>query len=111
MEIIASWFLYFIIYSVLGWAAETIYCSVPQKHFVERGFLRGPLCPIYGAGAVIILWALEPYINNIPTIFILGLILTSLLEYITSFLMEKFFICAGGIIPNIVLISTDGSAF
>ena len=91
MEIIASWFLYFIIYSVLGWAAETIYCSVPQKHFVERGFLRGPLCPIYGAGAVIILWALEPYINNIPTIFILGLILTSLLEYITSFLMEKLF--------------------
>ena len=91
MEIIASWFLYFIIYSVLGWAAETVYCSVPKGHFVERGFLRGPLCPIYGAGAVIILRALEPYINNIPAIFILGLILTSLLEYITSFLMEKIF--------------------
>ena len=91
MEIIASWFLYFIIYSVLGWMAETVYCSMPKGHFVERGFLRGPLCPIYGAGAVIILRALEPYINNIPVLFILGLILTSLLEYITSFLMEKIF--------------------
>ena len=91
MEIAASWFLYFIIYSVLGWMAETVYCSVPKGHFVERGFLRGPLCPIYGAGAVIILRALEPYIDNIPVLFILGLILTSLLEYITSFLMEKIF--------------------
>ncbi|MGM9566733.1 MAG: hypothetical protein ACI3W6_00950 [Clostridia bacterium] len=91
MEIIASWFLYFIIYSILGWAAETVYCSIPQKHFVERGFLRGPLCPIYGAGAVIILRSLEPYIDNIPALFILGLILTSILEYITSFLMEKLF--------------------
>lgn len=91
MEIAATWFLYFIIYSVFGWMAETVYCSVPKGHFVERGFLRGPLCPIYGAGAVIILRALEPYINNIPVLFILGLILTSLLEYITSFLMEKIF--------------------
>ena len=91
MEIAATWFLYFIIYSVLGWMAETVYCSVPKGHFVERGFLRGPLCPIYGAGAVIILRALEPYIDNIPVLFILGLILTSLLEYITSFLMEKIF--------------------
>ena len=91
MEIASSWFLYFIIYSVLGWMAETVYCSVPKGHFVERGFLRGPLCPIYGAGAVIILRALEPYIDNIPVLFILGLILTSLLEYITSFLMEKIF--------------------
>lgn len=91
MEIIASWFLYFIAYSVLGWVAETIYCSVPKGHFVERGFLRGPLCPIYGAGAIIILIALEPYVNNIPLIFILGMMLTSALEYITSVLMEKLF--------------------
>lgn len=91
MEMIAIWFLYFIIYSILGWAAETVYCSVPQGHFVERGFLRGPLCPIYGAGAVIILRTLEPYISNIPVIFILGLLLTSTLEYITSYLMEKIF--------------------
>ena len=90
MEIAATWFLYFIIYSVC-WMAETVYCSVPKGHFVERGFLRGPHCPIYGAGAVIILRALEPYIDNIPVLFILGLILTSLLEYITSFLMEKIF--------------------
>lgn len=91
MEIITTWFLYFIIYAVLGWAAETVYCSVPRGHFVERGFLRGPLCPIYGAGAVVILRALNPYIDNIFLTFILGMLLTSALEYITGFLMEKIF--------------------
>lgn len=90
MHLFSLWFLYFIIYSVLGWIAETLYCSIPERHFVERGFLRGPLCPIYGTGAVILLLVLEP-VKNLIAIFLLGFLLTSALEYVTSYAMEKIF--------------------
>lgn len=90
-ESISVLFLYLIIYSFLGWLIETIYCSVPAGHFVERGFLNGPICPIYGFGALFILSVLYPYTNNIFAVFILGMISTSALEYFTSFLMEKLF--------------------
>ncbi len=84
-------FLYLMIYSFLGWLIETIYCSVLNGHFVERGFLNGPLCPIYGFGSLFIFSVLDPYINNIFVVFILGMISTSALEYITSYAMEKLF--------------------
>ena len=87
----STWFLYFIVYSILGWMAETVYCSVPQKHFVERGFMSGPYCPIYGFGAVIVLAILEPYFNFPLYIFLLGMAATTILEYLTSFIMEKLF--------------------
>ena len=48
-------FLYFIIYSVLGWCMETIYCSVAERRLVPRGFLYGPLCPIYGVGVLMMI--------------------------------------------------------
>ena len=48
-------FLYFIIYSFLGWAMETTYCSIGARHFVARGFLYGPICPIYGVGVVMMI--------------------------------------------------------
>ncbi|MEG1478432.1 MAG: putative ABC transporter permease [Clostridiales bacterium] len=85
------WFLYFFIYSVLGWVTETIYCSLGQRKLVERGFLNGPYCPIYGFGAIIILATLTPYFNNPGLIFIFGVLLTSILEYITGYIMEKLF--------------------
>ncbi|MEE0777298.1 MAG: hypothetical protein U0M15_09615 [Bacillota bacterium] len=91
MEIAVQWFLYFFIYAVLGWVAETVYCSVFQHRFMERGFLNGPYCPIYGFGAIVILIALEPCLNHPAAIFLLGMLLTSLLEYITSVIMEKLF--------------------
>lgn len=84
-------FLYLMIYSFLGWLIETIYCSVLNGHFMERGFLNGPLCPIYGFGSLFIFSVLDPYINNIFVVFILGMISTSALEYITSYAMEKLF--------------------
>lgn len=87
----ATWFLYFIIYSILGWAAETLYCSVPQKHFAERGFLIGPYCPIYGFGALLVLAILEPFFSSPPLIFLLGMLATTILEYITSVVMERLF--------------------
>ena len=90
-EILALWFMYFMVYSILGWAVETVYCSAIQRKIVERGFLNGPYCPIYGVGAVIVLLVLDPYINQPGLIFILGLILTTILEYLVSVIMEKLF--------------------
>lgn len=84
-------FLYLVIYSFLGWLLETLYCSIPKGHFVERGFLNGPYCPIYGFGALFILLILNPYVDNIFAAFVLGTLLTSILEYLTGYIMEKLF--------------------
>ncbi|WZU00163.1 putative ABC transporter permease [Erysipelothrix sp. D19-032] len=84
-------FIYWIIYSFIGWILETVYCSILSGKFEERGFLNGPLVPIYGFGAMIILATLLPYAFNPVLVFLLGLILTSSLEYLTSYIMEKAF--------------------
>lgn len=84
-------FIYWVIYAFLGWIVETLYVSIPQKKFVERGFLFGPIIPIYAFGALIILYFLKPFSAHPLFIFTLGTILTSVLEYITSFVMEKIF--------------------
>ena len=76
--------LLFFIYSFLGWVCETIYCSVGSRHFVNRGFLNGPLCPVYGFGALIVVFAMQPFSKNIVLTFLAGMILTSALEYITG---------------------------
>ena len=84
-------FLTFIIYAFFGWCCECIYCSIPAKKLINRGFLTGPICPVYGFGAVIVFQALRPLGSNIFLTFFGGLLLTSTLEYITSFLLEKLF--------------------
>lgn len=91
MEITLAHFLYFIIYSFFGWVCECMYCSLPAKKFINRGFLRGPYCPIYGCGAVCIILLLEPYTGNALLVFCLGVVITSALEYITSWAMEALF--------------------
>ncbi|MBC8578365.1 putative ABC transporter permease [Zhenhengia yiwuensis] len=83
--------LYFAIYSILGWSCEVIYCSLPAKHFINHGFLNGPYCPVYGIGALIVLYLLEPYKASPFLVLLLGIFLTSLLEYITSYMLEKAF--------------------
>ena len=84
-------FLSFLAYSFLGWVCETIYCSIGQKKFVNRGFLTGPLCPVYGFGAMSVLLFLRPIGNNVVVLFLAGMVLTSVIEYITSYLLEKLF--------------------
>lgn len=83
--------LYFTIYSFLGWLSETIYCFIIDKKFTYRGFLYGPVCPIYGFGAIIVLVALDGVKDNILFVFLGGMILASILEYITSYVLEKLF--------------------
>lgn len=78
-------------YSFLGWACETVYCSIGKRKFVNRGFLNGPLCPVYGFGALAVLYFLRPVSDNIPLLFVSGMVLTSVIEYITGYLLEKLF--------------------
>lgn len=81
----------FILYSIIGWIGEMIYCYIYDRSFVNRGFLNGPVCPIYGCGALFIVFMVKQYQNNILLVFLFGLIGCSVLEYITSYLMEKVF--------------------
>lgn len=85
-------FLLLIIYSILGWCGEMIYCSAGQRKLCEkRGFLNGPICPIYGHGAIVVLLALDGGCDSPVLTFFLGAVLTSLVEYVTSYAMEKLF--------------------
>ncbi len=85
-------FLLYIAYSTLGWCGEMLYCSIPKGKLCEkRGFLNGFLCPIYGHGALLVLYALHGGFQNPFLTFFFGAIVTSILEYFTSWLMEKLF--------------------
>ena len=86
-----QWLLMFYVYAFLGWIWECCYVSVKDKRIVNRGFIYGPMIPIYGFGAIIILWLTLPFQESIPHIYILGALGASILEYITGALMEKIF--------------------
>lgn len=83
--------LLFFIYSMIGWLCESIYCSVPAKKFINRGFLNGPLCPVYGIGGLLVIWLLTPVQDSLPLLFLAGVLVTSLVEYVTGFLLETLF--------------------
>ena len=86
--------MYFFIYAVAGWVFESIFCSLKAKpiHFINRGFLFGPLCPIYGVGLVAVTILLQPF-AELPVLekFFATAIICSAIEYITSFVMEKLY--------------------
>lgn len=86
-----SYCILFFIYSFLGWIMEVTLTLITDKKFVNRGFLLGPCCPIYGCGCILLNLLLHNYTNNILVLFILTMFTCSLLEYITSFLMKKIF--------------------
>ena len=88
----AGLFLLFLIYSTLGWCGEMVYCSIGERKLCEkRGFLNGFLCPIYGFGALLVLWALRGGCESPVLTFFFGALLTSAVEYFTSWLMETLF--------------------
>ncbi|MGN1327736.1 MAG: hypothetical protein ACI4VQ_06670 [Clostridia bacterium] len=110
------YFLLFIIYSIAGWCLEVTCKLIQDKKFVNRGFLIGPYCPIYGCGALLITFLLKKYVDDPFTLFIMAIVLCGTLEYLTSYFMEKIFkarwwdyskrkfnlngrICLGTIIP------------
>lgn len=91
MFIIKKYFSLFIVYSLVGWIMEVIYTLIIDKKIVNRGFLIGPYCPIYGVGCLLLTLSLNQYKNNIKLLFIMSIIICSALEYITSYIMEKLF--------------------
>lgn len=89
---ICYYFLEFISFSFVGWCVETVACSITEKKPVlNRGFLIGPYCPIYGSGALLALLLLEKYYHDPIALFILAVVGASVLEYVTSYIMEKLF--------------------
>lgn len=84
-------FLYFLIYSILGWIMEVIRVFIDTKKLEKRGFLISPCCPIYGCGALIITYVFKFCLNNPFELFVLSVIFCSVLEYFTSYFLEKLF--------------------
>lgn len=86
-----QYFLLFMIYSVAGWVLEVTCKLIEYKRFINRGFLIGPYCPIYGWGAVAITFLLYRYSYDPLILFFMTLLTCSILEYATSWVMEKLF--------------------
>lgn len=82
---------YFVIYAFFGWCLEVIYQAVEHGKFINRGFLNGPYCPIYGFGMIIVTSTLEPIKENILILFVGSVMLTTALELVTGFVLEKIF--------------------
>jgi len=82
---------FFTFYSFLGWCTEVAYYFKNEHCFVNRGFLKGPFCPIYGCSIASLIIFLDKYKDNVLLLFLLGFLFTSLFEYITGFLLEKTF--------------------
>lgn len=95
---VLDYIFYFFFFSFIGWFFESCYCSLRPKKWINRGFMRGPICPIYGTGGLVMLIALVPlrdltenlYINELA-IFVAGAILCDVVEFMTSYIMEKLF--------------------
>ena len=84
-------FLLFMLYSIMGWLLE-VTCKLIEKHkFINRGFLIGPYCPIYGHGAILMILLLIKYQSDPLLLFTMSIVICSILEYFTSYIMEKVF--------------------
>ena len=91
MDTICRYFLYFIIYSMIGWFME-VCVSLWNKHkFINRGFLIGPYCPIYGWGSLTIILVVGQNTSDVLAVFLKAILICSLLEYFTSYFMEKIY--------------------
>lgn len=91
MNLFFYWFLIFFIYATLGWMIEMISTFLYTRHVTNRGFLIGPYCPVYGTAAILIIVFLGKYENDLFVLFCLAFLLSSILEYVTSYIMEKIF--------------------
>ncbi len=92
MQTVFTYILYFFFYSAVGWLFESIYCSIGERKLINRGFLTGPMCPIYGTGATVMAVLLyNPFRDKPLLVFFLGMVFCDIVEYLTSFIMEKLF--------------------
>ena len=91
MKNLTIFFLLFLIYSFIGWSIEVGKILLMEHKFVNRGFLIGPICPIYGYASIIMILSLGKYEKDIIALFMMAILVCSLLEYFTSLIMEKIF--------------------
>ena len=84
-------FLLYLMYAFLGWVVEVVNSYIQHKRFINRGFMIGPYCPIYGTGVLLIIFLLKDYTNNYLVLFILSMTVCMVVEYLTSLVMELLF--------------------
>ncbi len=84
-------FMKFILFSMIGYVAEMIFCAIIDKRITNRGFFCGPIIPIYGVGSLALIWILKPFMHNVFLVILLGMVVTGAIEYITSYVLEKIF--------------------
>lgn len=83
--------LYFFVYSFLGWCSEVAFAACKEHRFINRGFLNGPFCPIYGFGVSLVIVFLTPYRSNLVFLYIASVVLVTVLEGVTGWAMDKIF--------------------
>ncbi len=83
--------LYFYLYGFLGWCAEVAFAAARQRTFVNRGFLNGPICPIYGVGVITVVGLLEPFQDHLILLYLMSTLIVTAIEWAVGFLMEKIF--------------------
>lgn len=88
---VKEWLLLFYIYCFLGWCFESAYVSLRTRHLVNRGFMKAPFLPLYGSGAILLLWVSKVFEGNILLTYVVGLIAATLLELFTGMIMEMIF--------------------
>ncbi|SHK07787.1 Uncharacterized membrane protein [Hathewaya proteolytica DSM 3090] len=91
LELFFTLLFYFVIYAHIGWIMEVCYAYKNQRKFVNRGFLYGPYCSMYGFAAIVLIYSLKPFQHNIIILYIASFFITSIVEYITGALLEKMF--------------------
>ena len=104
---VLAWFW---LYSFCGWIWESSYVSIRQKKLVNRGFVNGPLLTLYGTGAVMVYLILRPFEANVWALYFGGVIVATVLEYVTGVLMETIFMRTGGTTAIRSLIFRERSA-
>ena len=98
-----SWFQilwYFYIYGFLGWCSEVAFAAVAHGKFVNRGFVNGPICSIYGFGVMSVLLVLGPLKSSLWLLFGGSVLFTSAIEYLTGWVLEKCSTTSGGTTPS-----------
>ena len=85
------WITFFFIYCFFGWIFESGYVSLKKRQFVNRGFLRLPMLPLYGTGAVMMLWVSLPVKDHLLLVYLSGVVAATILEYVTGYVMERLF--------------------
>lgn len=86
-----QWLMFFYVYCFFGWIFESTYVSIKSAGFINRGFLRLPLLPLYGSGAILMLFLTIPVQNHLFLVFLFGMAGATVLEYVTGYVMERLF--------------------